>query len=152
MQVCMYICGTLPFSILRDTIQHVRGTRFKLDSIANFRNFWTAYDPCETSLCFLLLFFYTPNSLLYFICFTIPPCFRLFSFSFLPLFLNLFSTFVYFIFLSLRFISFLFARTFRFHSYSGLLSFSSENVWRCDAKFYASTGRHARHLRHCGGV
>lgn len=57
MQVCMYICGTLPFRILRDTIQHVRGTRFKLDSIANFPNFWTAYDPCETSLCFLLLFF-----------------------------------------------------------------------------------------------
>lgn len=118
MQVCMYICGTLPFRILRDTIQHVRGTRFKLDSIANFLNFWTAYDPCETSLCFLLLFFYTPNSFLYFICFTIPPCFRLFSFCFLPLFLNLFSTFVYFIFLSFRFISFLFARTFRFHSYS----------------------------------
>lgn len=89
MQVCMYICGTLPFRILRDTIQHVRGTRFKLDSIANFLNFWTAYDPCETSPCFLPLFFYTPNSFLYFICFTIPPAFA-FSHS---VFFHYFSTY-----------------------------------------------------------
>ena len=81
----MQVCGTLPLdAIHRDAIQHVRGTRFKLDPIAKFLNFSNAYDPsCETSLrsfslslsLSLSLSVYT--SLFCFICFTIHPAFSL---------------------------------------------------------------------------
>lgn len=72
--------------------------RFKLDSAANFRNFWTAYDPFETRPCFATrppipqLYFFFPvtsfvSEFLYF------PVFSLFTFSSLFFFPRQFFTF-----------------------------------------------------------